>query len=86
MVELNISYPFCHISTSFDKCGDNDASDATFVAKIYFMLDNAVLKQNCVSKCLAVRRLKSGVGNSFGFAGHIRDSLGIPGPVYVHLN
>ncbi len=28
----------------------------------------------------------SGVGNSFGFAGHIRDKQGIPGPVHVHTN
>ncbi len=31
-------------------------------------------------------QLKPGVGNSFGFAGHIRDNLGIRGPVYVHVN
>jgi len=30
--------------------------------------------------------LKSGVGNSFGFAGHIRDKLVIRGLVYVHVN
>ncbi len=29
---------------------------------------------------------KPGVGNSFGFAGHIRDKLGICGPIYVHVN
>jgi len=29
---------------------------------------------------------KTGVGNSFGFAGHIRDKLGIHGPVHVHVN
>jgi len=29
---------------------------------------------------------RSGVGNSFGFAGHIREKLGIRGPVHVHVN
>jgi len=29
------------ILTFFDKCGDNDAFVATFVAKIFLMLDNA---------------------------------------------
>jgi hypothetical protein len=29
---------------------------------------------------------RSGVGNSFGFAGHIRDKLGIRGPGHVHVN
>jgi len=29
---------------------------------------------------------KAGVGNSFGFAGHIRDKLGIRGPVHAHVN
>jgi len=28
----------------------------------------------------------SGVGNSFGRAGHIRDMLGICGPKHVHTN
>jgi len=27
----------------------------------------------------------TGVGNSFGFAGHIRDKLGICGPVHAHV-
>ncbi len=27
-----------------------------------------------------------GVGISFGFAGHIRDKLGIRGPVHTHVN
>ena len=27
---------------------------------------------------------RAGVGNSFGFASHIRDKLGIRGPVHVH--
>ncbi len=30
--------------------------------------------------------IKSGVGNSFGFAGHIRDKLGIRGPGHIHVN
>jgi len=29
---------------------------------------------------------RAGVGNSFGFAGHIKDKLGIRGPVQVHVN
>ncbi len=29
---------------------------------------------------------KAGVGNSFGFAGTIRDNLGIRGPVHIHVN
>jgi len=29
---------------------------------------------------------RAGVGNSFGFAGHIRDKLGIPGPAHVYTN
>ncbi len=29
---------------------------------------------------------RTGVGNSFGFAGHIRDNLGICGPVHVLVN
>jgi hypothetical protein len=29
---------------------------------------------------------RAGVGNSFGFVGHIRDKLGIRGPVHVHVN
>jgi hypothetical protein len=29
--------------------------------------------------------LRAGVGNSFGFTGHIRDNLGIRGPVHVHV-
>jgi len=28
----------------------------------------------------------SGVGNSFGFAGHIREKLGVPGPVHAPVN
>jgi len=32
------------------------------------------------------RGSRAGVGNSFGFMGHIRDKLGIHGPVYVHVN
>ena len=31
------------------------------------------------------RPFNAGVGNSFGFAGHIRDKLGIRGPVHVLL-
>jgi len=29
---------------------------------------------------------KTGEGNSFGFAGHIRDKIGIRGPVHAHVN
>jgi len=32
------------------------------------------------------RCFRAGVGNSFGFAGHIRDKLGIRGPKHAHLN
>jgi len=32
------------------------------------------------------RYSRAGVGNSFGFAGHIRDKLGILRPVHVHVN
>jgi hypothetical protein len=32
------------------------------------------------------RPVRAGVGNSFGFAGHIRDKLDIRGPVHVHVN
>ncbi len=32
------------------------------------------------------RGSRAGVVNSFGFAGHIRDKLGIHGQVHVHLN
>jgi hypothetical protein len=35
------------------------------------------------TKCLDMRPPSTGVGNSFYFAGHIRDKLGIRGPVYV---
>ncbi len=27
---------------------------------------------------------RTGVGNSFGSAGHIRDKLGVKSPVYLH--
>ncbi len=33
-----------------------------------------------------LRNASPGVGNSFGFAGHIRDKLGIRGPVHVLVN
>jgi len=36
------------------------------------------------SSCL-IQESTSGVGNSFGLAGHFRDKLGIRGPVHVHL-
>jgi hypothetical protein len=29
---------------------------------------------------------RTGVGNSFGFAGHIRNKLGIHGPGHIHVN
>jgi hypothetical protein len=29
---------------------------------------------------------RSGVGNSFGFEDHIRDKIGIRGPVHAHVN
>jgi hypothetical protein len=32
------------------------------------------------------RPSKTGLGNSFGFVGHIRDKLGIRGPVHVLVN
>ncbi len=40
------------------------------------------------SKKLSFKLLlfRSGVGNSIGFAGHIRDKLGIRGPVHAHVN
>jgi hypothetical protein len=35
---------------------------------------------------LATFVARSGVGNSFGFAGHIRDKLGICGPKHAHVH
>jgi len=32
------------------------------------------------------RIYKAVVGNTFGFAGHIRDKLGIRGPVHIHIS
>jgi hypothetical protein len=34
---------------------------------------------------ISLRHSMAGVGNSFGFAGHIRDKLSISGPVQVYL-
>jgi len=42
--------PYFHLEMSYQKCGDNDASVATFVAIFFLMLDNAALKPNAAHK------------------------------------
>jgi len=47
--------------------------------------DSCIRIQSSRQYLLTLLGSSAGVGNSFGFAGHIRDKLGIRGPVHVHV-